>query len=166
MSYVKTVWANGDKVTSVKLNKIEDELEALDQRPSGGGAEPVLILIDTTDGSQPVGWELATFDSQCEEVLAAAAAGSPVYFVLGQYDSGTQTMTEVTEVIPAVPRVNGNSEYEIASVIYVTSIDDFAVGGYVLHVGSTGFSDDVLFEYLDGVLTPGGGGDGGVAGGD
>lgn len=39
MAYEKTVWVDGQNppIDAAHLNKIEDELEALDQRPSGGG---------------------------------------------------------------------------------------------------------------------------------
>ena len=50
MAYEKTVWVNGQApaLNAEHLNKIEDELEALDQRPIGGGGTTSTATIGTT----------------------------------------------------------------------------------------------------------------------
>ena len=50
MAYEKTVWVNGQApaLNADHLNKIEDELEALDQRPIGGGGATYTATIGTT----------------------------------------------------------------------------------------------------------------------
>lgn len=50
MAYSKTVWANGQApaLDAAHLNKIENELEALDQRPIGGGGATYTATIGTT----------------------------------------------------------------------------------------------------------------------
>ena len=50
MAYEKTVWVNGQApaLNAEHLNKIEDELEALDQRPIGGGGATYTATIGTT----------------------------------------------------------------------------------------------------------------------
>lgn len=50
MAYSKTVWANGQApaLDAEHLNKIENELEALDQRPIGGGGTTYTATIGTT----------------------------------------------------------------------------------------------------------------------
>lgn len=50
MAYEKTVWANGQApaLDAAHLNKIENELEALDQRPIGGGGTTYTAAIGTT----------------------------------------------------------------------------------------------------------------------
>ena len=50
MAYEKTVWANGQApaLNAEHLNKIENELEALDQRPIGGGGTTYTATIGTT----------------------------------------------------------------------------------------------------------------------
>ena len=50
MAYEKTVWVNGQApaLNAEHLNKIEDELEALDQRPIGGGGTTYTATIGTT----------------------------------------------------------------------------------------------------------------------
>jgi hypothetical protein len=49
MAYEKTVWVNGQApaLNAEHLNKIEDELEALDQRPIGGGGATYTATIGT-----------------------------------------------------------------------------------------------------------------------
>lgn len=50
MAYSKTVWVNGQApaLDAAHLNKIENELEALDQRPIGGGGATYTATIGTT----------------------------------------------------------------------------------------------------------------------
>lgn len=50
MAYEKTVWVNGQApaLNAEHLNKIENELEALDQRPIGGGGATYTATIGTT----------------------------------------------------------------------------------------------------------------------
>lgn len=50
MAYEKTVWVNGQApaLDAEHLNKIENELEALDQRPIGGGGTTYTATIGTT----------------------------------------------------------------------------------------------------------------------
>lgn len=50
MAYEKTVWVNGQApaLNAEHLNKIENELEALDQRPIGGGGTTYIATIGTT----------------------------------------------------------------------------------------------------------------------
>lgn len=50
MAYEKTVWVNGQApaLNAEHLNKIENELEALDQRPIGGGGTTYTATIGTT----------------------------------------------------------------------------------------------------------------------
>ena len=50
MAYEKTVWVNGQApaLNAEHLNKIENELETLDQRPSGGGGVTYTATIGTT----------------------------------------------------------------------------------------------------------------------
>ena len=50
MAYEKTVWVNGQApaLNAEHLNKIEDELEALDQRPIGGGGATYTATIGTS----------------------------------------------------------------------------------------------------------------------
>lgn len=50
MAYAKTTWVNGQApaLDAEHLNKIENELEALDQRPIGGGGTTYTATIGTT----------------------------------------------------------------------------------------------------------------------
>ena len=51
MSYEKTVWHTGDKVTAGKLNKLEDQVEELSEGGSGGGGGVTIVgsTYDSTD---------------------------------------------------------------------------------------------------------------------
>ena len=50
MAYAKTTWVNGQApaLDAEHLNQIENELEALDQRPIGGGGTTYTATIGTT----------------------------------------------------------------------------------------------------------------------
>ncbi len=111
MAYQKTVWATDDDITSEKLNKIENELEALDSgdgdEGGSGGVEPVFILLDTSGGDHvPVGWSDANYDTKADAVVSAAMNGSPVFFKVGEYDSSEETIPDdyVTDIIGVLHR--------------------------------------------------------------
>lgn len=69
MSYSKTTWVDGDKITSSKLNKIEDELVNLDERT------PFLISFTIADNG---GVMSITADKTFADVLDAYQAGMEI----------------------------------------------------------------------------------------
>ena len=64
MSYTKTTWKTGDVITAEKLNNIENELEALDDRV-------FIVNIDAEDNSGTI---TATADKTRQEMSAAVDA--------------------------------------------------------------------------------------------
>lgn len=160
MSYEKTVWVNGDKVTSTKLNKIEDELETLDQRPSGGGSDTVFILIDNSGwDTSVVGWTAQNYESQAAVVAAAAAGGSLVYMKIGEYNSEAEDITSPTEIIPVVVKGAGET-YSFEGPVVVTNANDGELGQWRVYLDTI---QELVFAELITLYVAG---DGGAAGGD
>lgn len=165
MAYQKTVWATDDDITSEKLNKIENELEALDNgdgdEGGSGGVEPVFILLDTSEGDlAPVGWSDANYDTKAAAVVSAAMAGSPVFFKIGEYDLSEETIPDanVTDIIPISLRYDGE-HWAFDGALSFFDMDGFLCHGYTLQMYGR-WSKTMTIGYIDGSLASGAGGEG------
>ncbi len=164
MAYQKTVWATDDDITSEKLNKIENELEALDSgdgdEGGSGGVEPVFILLDTSGGDHvPVGWSDANYDTKADAVVSAAMNGSPVFFKVGEYDSSEETIPDdyVTDIISVSLRYDGY-HWAFAGAMSYFDLDGLLVHGYTLQMYGS-WNKTITVGYIEGSLASDGGGE-------
>ena len=89
MSYIKTTWETGDVITAEKLNNIENELEALDDRV-------FIVNIDAEDDGSTI---TATADKTRQEMSAAVEAGKLIIIRLTRNYSTPQPST-IYEMTP------------------------------------------------------------------
>ena len=89
MSYTKTTWKTGDVITAEKLNNIENELEALDDRV-------FIVNIDAEDNSGTI---TATADKTRQEMSAAVEAGKPIIIRL-THNYSTPQPSSIHEMTP------------------------------------------------------------------
>jgi hypothetical protein len=90
MSYEKTNWQKGDVITAEKLNNIENELEALDDRV-------FIVNIDAEDNGNTI--TAATADKTRQEMSAAVEAGKLIIIRLTRNYS-TPRPSEIYEMTP------------------------------------------------------------------
>lgn len=76
MSYNKTTWQTGDKITAAKMNKIEDGIAAAEQ--SGGGANVMIVNVTITNSSTN-NLKGSYIDKTFGEVFTALDSGTLVY---------------------------------------------------------------------------------------
>ena len=89
MGYIKTTWETGDVITAEKLNNIENELEALDNR----------VFIVNIDAEDSGGTITATADKTRQEMSAAVEAGKLIIIRLTRNYSTPQPST-IYEMTP------------------------------------------------------------------
>lgn len=109
MSYTKTTWKTGDVITAEKLNKMEDELEALDD-------SVFIVNIDAEDNSGTI---TATADKTRQEMSAAADAGKPIIIRLTHNYSTPQpsSIHEMTPNIHVAPPEAGGHIFSAEKII-------------------------------------------------
>ena len=76
MSYNKTTWQTGDKITAAKMNKIEDGIAAAEQ--SGGGANVMVVDITKVASAD---WDLtgSYINKTFDEIFTALDSGTLVF---------------------------------------------------------------------------------------
>lgn len=108
MSYIKTTWKTGDVITAEKLNNIENELEALDDRV-------FIVNIDAEDNSGTI---TATADKTRQEMSAAVEAEKPIIIRLKQQ---MLMICEMTPNIVEAPPEAGGYKFTAEKILQIDS---------------------------------------------
>lgn len=105
MSYEKTVWETGDKVTAAKLNKLETAMEEVSSGGGSGGAAGLVVGIsDPNDAAQPL-------NKTAGEIYGVHSSGGNVVLMF-ENDSGAVT------VVPLVGSSTFEGQYMFIFMIY------------------------------------------------
>jgi hypothetical protein len=155
MSYTPTVWKSGDVISSEKLNKIENGIEAV-------GIE--------TNIQNPTDGQTLKYDAASGKWVNGEGGGSSTLVVTSTYDESTQIVTldktwqEIYDALPNVMILH--KEDDVADLEIPLHMDFIeSTGEATVHCVSFGVGSKHTYTSSSktGVLTDNGGGGGGHA---
>ena len=153
--YIKTVWSNGDLITSVKLNKIEEAIDVLDDR---------LLNVLTDDNLLDIEMIPYSTDSDANILSVKDALDKLLYVNLTiNFGSNIATTLEKGRVIDSIV-FNWSYNKKVISQMFNNESLDVGVRGYIYNTpmtsnktfvlsandGTENFSKNISFNFLNG----------------
>lgn len=134
MAYTKTNWQNGvTPVNADNMNKIENELEALDQRGGGGGFTPRLLYpteqLTHTGGHGTIARQDFCFDITASEVAQWSFTANVKCYVMATNSANAYSYGKIVNVGESV----GVSTYNSGDThIKIYPINDYVSSNRII----------------------------------
>ena len=153
--YIKTIWKSGDLITSVKLNKIEEAIEVLDDKLTGVLTDDDLLNIEMIPYSTASDTNITSVKDALDKLLYANLTIS--------LNANISTTLEKGRVVDSVifnwsynKKVisqtfnNESLGVDVRSYNYNTPFSTNKTFGLVAHDGTKSFSKNISFSFLNG----------------